>query len=218
MEIHAYDQEYLSDAQSCLGQAFDFALGELHCSNKEFTDFLLNSDVVKQIQTGNPKYISGMNGCELIKCILEQSGIQCTAEDVINLDKSPYYWAGWSLAFYQWYSMYSYEVILTSVPLDQVLNMYDTYHEMDLMQFVDAMDKNIRNVRKEKNLTRIRHYHHMTQKELSDTSGVPEELIKSVESGKESINKISSESLFHLSKSLQCRMEDLMEIGDINRK
>lgn len=213
MEIHAYDRDYLNDAQDCLGVAFDYGMLTLGYQPNEISAFLVNSDVARQFEHGNPKYVSGMNGCELMKLILSQCGIERKEPDAIYIDKSPEYWAGWSLAFYQWYSVRTFQEILTAVPLKKILEMYDTFHEMDLMQFADAMDENIRNSRKDGNLARIRKNQKMTLKELSGQTGIPAEEIRELESGCADINQASGNVLFRLSRALSCSMEDLLEKG-----
>lgn len=213
MEIRAYSQDYLNDAQCCLGDAFDYGIVTLGYGPEKITTFLLNSDVSKQIERGNPKYVSGMNGCEVMRLMLEQCGIKRNDPDALYVDKTPEYWAGWSLAFYQWYSVRTFEDILTAVPLKQIINMYDIYHEMDLMQFADAMDEVIQRVRSEGNLARLRMNHNMTETELSEESGISERDIRSFEKGRLDINRASGITLFRLSKALDCSMEDLIERG-----
>ena len=50
----------------------------------------------------HPRYVAGMNGCEFARVILDDVGAAYPeAEDEMYLDKSPEYWAGWALAYYQ---------------------------------------------------------------------------------------------------------------------
>lgn len=141
MEIHAYDELYLWDAQNIMGHAFDFALVTLGFSIDDFSDKLVNSKSIIQFERGNPSYVAGINGCELVKTIYEEYDINIDHEDIMYFDKSPEYWAGWALAFYQWYTSKSFRVILEKISIDDILKMYYTFHEMDIMQFKDALDK-----------------------------------------------------------------------------
>ena len=53
----------------------------------------MGSDISIQFQNGNPTYIAGKTGCEIVKEIIEESGMQpVTVEDAMYLDKSPEYW------------------------------------------------------------------------------------------------------------------------------
>ncbi|MCR4746657.1 MAG: hypothetical protein K5894_15690 [Lachnospiraceae bacterium] len=141
METCAYDEIYLSDAQNILGHAFDFALVTLGFSIDDFTDKLINSRSAAQFERGNPKYVTGMNGCEFVKEIYAEDGIEIDHQDEMYLDKSLEYWCGWAIAFYQWYSAKSFKNIFERVSIDKLLRMYPVFHEMDIMRFVEAMDE-----------------------------------------------------------------------------
>jgi hypothetical protein len=67
------------------------------------------SSASRQFANGNPKYVAGMNGCELARIILTETNTSFTdTEDAMYLDKSPEYRSGWALAFYQWHSFRSF--------------------------------------------------------------------------------------------------------------
>ena len=70
---------------------------------------------------------------------LEHHERRC-AEDAMYLDKTPEFWAGWALAYYQWHSGRSFMDILSAVPFSEIIRMYPVYHEMDIRQFIDRMD------------------------------------------------------------------------------
>ena len=79
-----------------------------------------------------------MNGCELARQVLSEVRIGfIEAEDIMYLDKSPEYWSGWALAYYQWHSARSFMDILTVVSLSRIREMYPVYHEMDISHFTD---------------------------------------------------------------------------------
>ena len=143
---HAYDELYLDLAQRNLGDAFDFALVTLGIDIRLFNNIFSSSWVTKQFSQGNPKFVAGMNGCELARYILDESGLEYTdAEDAMYLDKSPEYWAGWTLAYYQWESGKSFGEILSNVPLSELLDMYEVYHQMDISKSVEYLDLNFSN-------------------------------------------------------------------------
>lgn len=130
MEIRAYDESYLAEAQNILGHAVDFAVMTLGLSPDVFGDAFAVSDVSKQFANGNPSYVAGINGCELARKVLSETNISFhDTEDIMYLDKSPEYWAGWALAYYQWYSDRSFMEILTAVPLEVIIDLYNPYHE-----------------------------------------------------------------------------------------
>lgn len=212
MAIHAYDEEYVACAQRILGDAVDFAVMTLCLEPDAFGKAFAVSDVSGQFGSGNPKYVAGMNGCELARMVLTETGTPFSdADDAMYLDKSPEYWAGWALAFYQWYSGYPFMDILKAVPLSEMIDMYPVYHEMDIMQFVDRMHKLMEAEYPETKLRRRREISGLSQAELSTAAGVPLRQIQLFEQRQRDINKTAAETLLRLSRTLCCSMEDLME-------
>ena len=214
MEIRAYDKEYLPDAQKCLGDAFDFAMVTLEMEPDRWEQLFLASDACRQFENGNPAIICGENGCELVRRILHEHGLLDPEQaDAMYLDKSPEYWCGWALAWYQWYTGQPFRQILSVVPVTELLRMYPVYHEMDIRQFADAMRERIRAAAQETRLKYFRQNLGISQAELSERASVPLRQIQLFEQRQRDINKTQGETLLRLSKALYCSMEDLMEYG-----
>ncbi len=212
MEIRAYDESYIANAQNILGHAVDFAVFTLNLEPDEFANAFLVSDVSLQFANGNPRYVAGMNGCELARQVLYDTHTSFTdMEDAMYLDKSPEYWAGWALAYYQWYSLRSFMEILTAVPLSRIIKMYPVFHEMDIQQFADHMDELLRRAYPFTMLKVRRINNRMSQSELAAESGVALRQIQLFEQKQRDINSAAAITLFRLSRVLHCRMEDLME-------
>ncbi len=212
MEIRAYDESYIANAQNVLGHAVDFAVLTLNLEPDEFANAFLVSDVSLQFANGNPRYVAGMNGCELARQVLYDTHTSFTdMEDAMYLDKSPEYWAGWALAYYQWYSLRSFMEILTAVPLSRIIKMYPVFHEMDVQQFADHMDELLRRAYPFTMLKVRRINNRMSQSELAAESGVALRQIQLFEQKQRDINCAAAITLFRLSRVLHCRMEDLME-------
>ena len=70
----AYDELYLPCAQRMMGDMFDYAVNTLSVDIGNFNNMFLVSDVSKQVATGNPMYIAGMNGCEVAREVMRQCG------------------------------------------------------------------------------------------------------------------------------------------------
>ena len=212
MAICAYDEIYVDSAQNVLGHAVDFAVMTLGLEPNMFGDAFAVSDASKPFAAGNPAYVAGMNGCELARKVLEETGTPfADAEDAMYLDKSPEYWAGWALAYYQWFTGYSFMEILTAVPLEQIVAMYPTYHEMDVSQFVEQMDRHMQEVYPQTKLRMRRETCGFSQSELSADADVPLRQIQLFEQRQRDINKCAAITLLKLSRSLHCSIEDLME-------
>ncbi|MBQ1843854.1 MAG: XRE family transcriptional regulator, partial [Lachnospiraceae bacterium] len=140
--IHAYDKIYLSKAQTNMGRMLDFAVYDMKMDLREYYDLFLVSRISKSFAKGNPAYVAGMSGIELCYEVLDSVGFRYKrSEPHCSEDRSPEYWTGWALAYYQWYSGSGFSDIDRSVPIEKIIRMYSPYHEMDVRQFADRMDE-----------------------------------------------------------------------------
>lgn len=213
MVIHAYSEEYLHSAQRIMGDMFDYASDSYEMDLDEFFQMFLVSEVSEQFQTGNPGYVAGKTGCELVKEVIRKSGrILPELPDEMYLDKSPEYWAGWALAFYQWYTGKTFQRIYKAVSISDILRMYPIFHEMDIMQFVSVMDEKLDSFYTETNLKRLRCYAGLSQSELSRLSNVPLRQIQLFEQRQRDINRTKAVTVLMLGRALGCRCEELLEI------
>lgn len=207
--IHAYDKTYLADAKLTLAAMADYMV---HCLGYGFTESMnIFADSIYGIKFSNGDYtvISGMSGAELA---LRISG-STPVPNHYSYDKSPEYWAGWALAHYQWYSALSFKEIIGSVPPDTVISMYDKYHEMDIMAFIERMDSLTAQSRADSRLKYYRERLGITQKELSSRSEIPIRTIQQYEQRQKNISKASAEYIISLSQILNCNPIDLIEKG-----
>ncbi len=213
MEMRAYPSDYLAMAQRIMGDMLDFAVNTCEMDLEKFYGLFLMSDVSTQFQTGNPTYIAGKTGCELAKEVVEKSGLApIEHEDEMYLDKSPEYWAGWALAYYQWYTCRKFLRINDAAPIGKIVDMYYVYHEMDIMHFVDTINEFWDEYYKETNLKRIRKYSGLSQSELADLSGVPLRQIQLFEQRQRDINHTRAIDVVKLGRVLGCKPEDLLQI------
>ena len=212
MAIRAYDELYLPGAQNILGHAVDFAVMTLAIEPNVFGNALAVSESAKQFSEGNPRYIAGMNGCEFARAVLDDASVAYPeSADEMYLDKSPEYWAGWALAYYQWSTSFSFMEILRAMSLDGIIRMYPLYHEMDLSHFVEQMDRLMKEAFSQTRLRERRSNCGLSQSELAAEADVPLRQIQLFEQGQRDINKTSAITLYKLSKALHCKMEDLLE-------
>ena len=190
MKTYAYSELYLPLIQRILGDMYDYAVNQLGYSLKKFHEMFIVSGIAHQFEICNPTYSAGMNGCEVAREVINRCGLSClTYEDIMQVDKSQEYWIGWALSFYQWHSAMSFQDIQYSVDIEEMYNMYPTFHEMSIEAFVDAMDN------------RTIEYVSLRQIQL-------------FEQGQRDINKTQGETLRKLAKALNCSMEDLMQDND----
>ncbi len=211
MATHAYIKDYLYSAQKNLGNMLDFAVNTCDFEASKFFDMFLVSGIAEEFGNGNPKYISGVSGCELVRLVTEKVGISIAEKDEMYLDKSPEYWAGWALAYYQWHSGKSFAKIEKAVPIDYILNMYPTLHEADISKFVTILDEKLQAYYTETNLKCIRTLTNMSQNDLAYESGVKLRQIQLFEQRQRDINKAQVQTVAQLAKALGCQLEDLLE-------
>ena len=209
---HAYQEIYLSNAQSMLGDAFDYAINVCHIPGSSFVKLFIASTISKRLENGEPSYLSGKSGIEVAMEILaETTGKTPDAAPQEHFGRSREYWIGWAVAYYQWFSGRSYSEIFKVVTFEELQKLYDPLHEADIMKFADILDARMREFFTDTNLKRIRTAYGCTQAELAKRSGVSLRSIQMYEQRNKDINKASAETLLRLSRVLGCTMEDLME-------
>ena len=209
---HAYQEIYLSNAQSMLGDAFDYAINVCHIPGSSFVKLFIASTISKRLENGEPSYLSGKSGIEVAMEILaETTGKVPDAAPQERFGRSREYWIGWAVAYYQWFSGRSYSDIFQVVTFEELQRMYDPLHEADITKFADILDARMREFFADTSLKRIRTAYGCTQAELAKRSGVSLRSIQMYEQRNKDINKASAETLLRLSRVLGCTMEDLME-------
>lgn len=158
--ICTYDEMYLPLSQRVLGNMYDFAVNTLHYSIIEFQKMFIGCRISNQIEIGNPTYVAGKNGCELAKDVIAACGLPTPdTEDIMYVDKSREYWVGWTLSYYQWYSGYHFSEIDQCVPISEFCNMHPTYHEADIILFVEYPNKRMNEYDAPSALRRLRVKH-----------------------------------------------------------
>lgn len=210
--IHAYRETYLRKAQSVLGDAFHYAVNTCGISGSDFIKLFVASSVSKRMENGEPAYLAGKSGIEIVvEVIAETMGKEIDEEPQVQMGRSREYWIGWAVAYYQWFSSRKYGDIFKAVTFEDLQNMYYTLHEADVSKFVDIMDKRMQEFFPETNLKRIRTGYGCTQAALAKLSGVSLRSIQMYEQRNKDINKASVETIHRIAKVLGCTIEDLIE-------
>lgn len=210
----AYNELYLDDAMNNLGDMIDFAVRDLKLEPDDFFGWFISSGVASKFEKGNPKYITGMSGYELAEVVLKETNVEYKKREPSHIGfKGREYWAGWILAFYQWYTNKRFEdIVKDGLALSTVFSMY-ILHEADESKFVESANKIIaRNKENRKSkLHNIRKARGFTQQELSDASGVSLRMIQLYEQKQNDIGKAQVSVVINLAKVLGCEIEDLVE-------
>ena len=210
--IRAYHKVYLEKARTNLGRMLDFATYDLGYEPSEFFDHFINCGLAERFGKGEFILTAGMSGVELAYRVLELTYNQVEyPKPRYTADRSPEYWAGWALAYYQWETAMPFEEILEYISLDNIIRMYSPYHEMDIRHFCDRMNELYREANPETKLKQFRQRAGLSQSELAEASGVPVRTIQQYEQRQKSINKAQAEYLMMLARALHCNAEDLIE-------
>lgn len=212
MTTRAYQEIYLNNAQSALGDAFDYAVNDCKIDGSDFFKMFCVSRISARMENGEPAVISGMSGIETAQAVVfETMQKQLDIKPRESFSRSKEYWIGWALAYYQWYSDRKYIEILNAVSYAELEKMYYTLHEADISKFADIIDRRIRERYPETKLKRFRTLYGITQSELADSAGVSLRSIQMYEQRKKDINKAGAQTLYKISKVLGCTIEDLLE-------
>lgn len=206
---HAYNQYYLEDAMHNLGTMLDCAVNAAQCDLCVFYEMFLSSGIAAQMEIGSPRYVSGLSGMELMQMVLKRSSDIALPElNYVPFERTPEYWSGWALAYYQWHNGFSFSFIQRNgLDVNMVRSLYPTLHEADLSRFVLTADTIIQQhlELKKSVLKTIRKQAHITQKQLADLSGVSLRMIQAYEQGDQDIRKAETQTVLALAHALGCR-------------
>ena len=209
---HAYSESYLSDAKDRLSQFFDYLINDCGMKADWVASIFLSSGYAEQFERGNPAILAGMSGIELARAVVEATyKKKKLPEPGYAEGLSPEYWAGWTLAEYQWYSGKRFRDIFEHVKLSEIIPMYSVYHEMDVSKFIETMDERCAATLPECRLKKLRESRGLSQAELAKISGVSLRSIQMYEQRVHDIDKAQAQTVYKLSRVIGCAMEDLLE-------
>ena len=209
--IRAYSKYYIDVAQRHLGDMLDYMVNHLGHDIEDAFEWFVGTGIGESFGNGDSRLILGMSGIELARCVMDEAGVPYDEENPeMSHDYSPEYWTGWVTAYYQWIRNTDFEDIQEAVGIINVRKMYKVYHEMDISQAVEQMDR-LRESDRGKNLRRIRINAGLTQKELAELSEIPVRTIQQYEQGQKNINKAQAEYVIRIAKVLKCSPEELLE-------
>lgn len=190
----------------------DYLVSDLHHELETAWQWFLTSELSTRFEQGDCSVLVGSSGVELARKVLEQAGEPIpTQKPSYAYDRSPEYWTGWVIAYYQWDTGLSFSEIEQAVSITEVRMMYTPYHEMDIRQFADKMNELYRAAKPETNLKTLRVLAGLSQSGLAKLADVPLRTIQQYEQRQKDINKAQATTLLHFSRVLNCKMEDLLE-------
>lgn len=204
--MNAYNKIYLDDAMQTAGAMMDCAVNVLGCPAEEFCARFLSSGIADRFSRGDVTCVAGKSGVELAIEVMRLTGRNISVSDCVISISSPEYWAGWTLAYYQWHSGLSFKQ-LSRMGLDMcsVAAMFTPLHEADLSVFCERADEIVK-ARTQSSLhwiKRLRKLNGITQSELSEITGVPIRLIRAYEQNTIDTSKAESRTIRNLLRGLR---------------
>lgn len=139
---HAYNEMYLAGAMRNMAVMTHYGVNVYGLKPDDFYDRFIRSGIADKIANGNPRYLAGLSGAELAeRVITETGGCAPTTKITGQYSITPEYWAGWVLAYYQWYTAKSFSAMRSKgLSLSKAIKMYHPLHEADLSKFVEVAD------------------------------------------------------------------------------
>ena len=212
--MNAYSKIYIEDAMHNLAVMLDYGI-QVDGDPKKFFDRFIVSDISKQFERGNPKYLVGYSGIELAKLVLKGTGADMTDISYSPSGRSAEYWSGWALAYFQWYTGMPFERLASQgVDIRTLMRLYPTLHETDITKVVTTLLSILeRNSSDCSPLKRQRKIAGLTQKQLAELAGVKIRMIQAYEQYDQDISKAEVATVMRLSKCLGCSVEDLIYLS-----
>ena len=225
----AYDAIYLGTARAVLARMLDYAVNVLGYRLACFWELFLANDVSRLFAHGDASVVAGRSGIELACLVVREAGCDQVGLPGMRLTdaqeaswycggRSEEYWCGWALAYYQWRRDLSFSDIEARIPIEDVLALYEPYHEMDERQFLDRMDEECARVAPATKLQSCRKRAGLSQSELAAASGVPLRTIQQYEQRQKNINHARACQVAALAHALCCQVEDLLEPAFITQE
>ena len=206
----AYDIAYLDDAMTSLGAMLDYAVNSCGEDLSLFYARFLGSGIAEAFSRANPKYLAGMSGIELASQVASRTGDALPQKDGLIDIGSPEYWTGWTLAYLSWYLNLDFGTMHSrGLTAESLRERYPVLHEADLSKTVQFAVKRLGETSAGELLKRARKNARLTQRQLSDITGVPLTVIRSYEQNQRSLKSAETENVWNLCRALGCRIDDI---------
>ena len=208
--IRAYDNMYLDGAMRNLGAMFDYAVNAAGLPLSQFSRMFTASEVARRFGKGHPRYLAGLSGIELARFVIQETlDKQVLEEPVPAIRLSSEYWAGWALAYLQWYTGLPFSrLALDGISAETLALRYYPLHEADMTKVLSEFLPRIKSpaTRLKEARKRLR----LTQADLADRAGVSLRMIRAYEQGTQDLAKAEAATVAALARTLHCEVEGLV--------
>lgn len=208
--IHAYDEMYIDGAMIRMGDMLEYAVLDLNMDPDSFFKMFLDSSISRKFEIGNVSIVAGKSGPEIALMILDEiDHKEVYTEPTWREDRSDVFWAGWTMAYFQWYENKPFRVIWKDVPIRTLLKMYATYHEADLSKAVESM-KRMMHRKESKSIFELRTLRGWTQTQLAEMAGMSISQLQRLEYGERKTDNMTLKSAIALANALGIEPEELL--------
>lgn len=213
--MYAYDEIYLDDAMTALGEAVDYAANECGIPPDSFLGLFVASPYADQFARGSSRLMSGTTGIELACLVIsDRDRDAMLPPPAKKYTISPEYWMGWILAFYQWRLGCDFKSILRAISPGEILQRYPVLHEASEEKCVDCFNSIILGKKLPSRLQTQRKIMNITQKELAERAGVNLRTLQQYESRMKKLSKASVSTVMSLASALKCSINDILDVSD----
>ena len=91
--ILTYNEIYLNNVMRNLGALFDIAVNAMGIDPDEFAKQFAESKIETGIESGLPDFLAGKSATEMLMILFNDD----VGYDIVTIDRTPKYWAGWIL-------------------------------------------------------------------------------------------------------------------------
>ncbi|MCR4675961.1 MAG: helix-turn-helix transcriptional regulator [Sphaerochaetaceae bacterium] len=205
----AYSEIYLEEAMIRLGDMLEYAVLDCGYDSDGFWQMFIQSSVSRRFETGDISLIAGKSGAELAFLVLhERENLTTFTIPFWREDRSPLFWCGWILCYFQWHENISFKRIWESVSIRTLEKMYPTLHEADKSKTVEALKALIKPRAKTPVMT-LRLIKNLSQKELSERAGMSISQLQRLEYGERSVENLSLKTALSLARALGVEADEI---------
>lgn len=210
---NVYAREYIEESCEVLGEALDYVANSCGMDIEAFMDMFVASGYAKRFEECDPSVVLGISGTELSCKTLERCGLALVfpkpAEEFS--DGSFEYWTGYFLARLKWYSDRSFKDLIKDISMDEFEKFVPELADSEEGKREKIYEKILKKPKGKARLQVIRNECGYSQRELAEKSGVNLRTLQQYESKAKDINKAAVSTLMALSRTLGCKMTDIME-------
>ena len=233
---------YADDLMSALASMLDLGVNVWGCDGQDVVDAFVVSGLAREFERQNPTYVAGKSGMELVELLLPFIGVQDMPGLVScdRFDRTPDYWLGWVLGYFQMQTAIPYRRVFRAVPYRELVAMYHPLHEAPESKFVEALctrlfpqpkqmqakapsndvprdaqttgqDPSPGQQRRPTALRCLREAAGPSQSQLASASGVGLRSIQMYEQRNRDIGRARAQDVMAIARALECQAEELLE-------